>query len=101
MNKYGWKVGDLGVVVREDGFSVGSLVEFTKDDGTSSPEFTLIQGKCIEPFSRGGETTFEVYSHIEKIDKYFSNPLQPTDKELLCFNIIYGTNITKEDLCQR
>ena len=42
----GFEVGDLGVVVEEDMFSLGSIVQLVEDDGTHCPYWTLIDGEA-------------------------------------------------------
>lgn len=47
-----YKIGDLFITndPEEHIFSVGSLVKFTKDDGSSCPNFELVFGKITAPF---------------------------------------------------
>ena len=65
--KLGYKVGDTFVVVKENTFSVGSLVSLYEDDGTDYPLFKLITGECEHYCCDGDVGAFTDISNVSKL----------------------------------
>lgn len=60
----GWKIGDQGRVTEQTTFSVGSVVELYRDDGSEAPLFKLVSGWTTHNVADGkeGETVGSKYS---------------------------------------
>lgn len=72
-NSTDYKIGDRFKVVKEDTFTVGSIVEFYGDDGSHCPKFKLITGGCDYNHCGGGQGTYESWENLKSTNKQGSN----------------------------
>ena len=72
----GFEVGDLGVVVEESMFSLGSIVKLDRDDVGMIPLWELIEGGFIDVkcSTSGGEGAHEYVYNIRKLNNVTVKP---------------------------
>lgn len=104
MNKWGWKEGDLALAVSSANLSEGSVIMLNRDDNTSSPWWTVVKGRHTTNKHRNKlKGNFEDccnYINVIKLSGYFRDISSPTQQEIDMFNMLHGTELTREDLCQ-
>ena len=64
----GFEVGDLGVVVEEDNFALGSIIRLVHDDKSSIALWELVEGKILIPY-RPTDDERKVYERLSCIRK--------------------------------
>lgn len=69
----GYKVGDKFVILHENMFKLGSIVELVYDDGTEYPKFKVLKGECLNRFED------QAYTHLDRVAKI---PVEQFEKEM-------------------
>ena len=65
----GYEFGDRFRVINGSTFSVGSIVELFRDEGSVSPLFRLLKGYCVGELADGEPGAFCHLRFVEKIEQ--------------------------------
>lgn len=99
VNKFGWWEGRYGICFDTTRFSKGALVMLYRDDGSIHPYWKLIKGVRNREALWDGTNVIN-YNKVKNLSTYFMDEINPTQQEIDMFNMLHGTELTREDLCQ-